>query len=906
MTIARGWLGLALALLAAAPVSAQQLKVEKFTLPNGMVVVLHEDRTLPQVAVNTWYRVGALDEPPGRSGFAHLFEHLMFMGTRRVPGNQFDVLMETGGGANNASTDLYRTNYFSWGPSALLPLLLWLDADRLEDMGLTMTQDKLDKQREVVRNERRQTTENTPYGNSYELMFNVMFPPGHPYHDGVIGTHGDLEAATVGNVRDFFAIFYVPNNASLVVAGDFDSATVKPLVEKLFGTLPAGAPVQRRQVAPVKLDGVRRISTIDKVELPKTMIVYHSPIAYAEGDAELQLAAEILSEGKSSRLYKRLVIDEKLAVEVDASQNSSQLQSLFTIEVITRPDADLTRVEQIIDEEVARLAQSGPTADELERRQAQVESRLLNSMQDLRFRADRLNEYEYFYGEPNSFEKDLARFRGASAEKIQRTVAAVLTPAARAFIRVYPEEPQRAPSPRDEKPAAATAGEFRPPAPESFELANGLPVLLWKRSELPLVSLALVRRPGGALDDAARAGLANLAIHMLDEGAGERDALQFGDALQALGAQFSAGSDHETLTVSLNSLKRTFAKSAALWADAIQSPRLAATDWDRVKSLHVEGLRQAESEPTVVAQRVAARVLFGEANPYGWPSDGLPSTVEPLTLEQVKAKYHELLSPDGATLLIAGDLTVADAKAVLDPLLGKWRPAQRGGGATADFGAMAAGEGLRLYVVDRPGAVQTVVRFQAPGVKYSDARRVALRTLNTLLGGTFTSRLNQNLREDKGYTYGARSRYEMEPSSGAFVATAEVQTEVTGAAIGEFLKEFSRLRGGDVSEAEAGKARETMINGIVQSFSTLRGFVGLGAELTVNGLPMESVAADLAAIAKVSAAELNALAKDAIALERGVLVLVGDRAAILPQLKDLGLPAPQFVDSEGKPAKEPG
>lgn len=310
--------GCAFVFAAGSSAAGQDVKCEKYSLPNGMTVILHEDHSLPTVTINTWFRVGAQDEPPGRSGFAHLFEHLMFMGTARVPGNDFDVLMETGGGANNASTDLHRTNYFSWGPSSLLPTLLWLDADRLEDMGLQMNADKVNKQRDVVRNELRQSVENAPYGKANEMVNKLLFPPSHPYYTGVIGTHEDLEAANVTNVKDFFSTFYVPNNASLVVAGDFKSDEIKPLVASLFGTLPAGQHVTRKYTLPtepiaVKLGEIRRFTCIDKVELPKVQFNYSSPRAYTAGDAEMTLAGSILASGKSSRLYTRLIIKEGLA-----------------------------------------------------------------------------------------------------------------------------------------------------------------------------------------------------------------------------------------------------------------------------------------------------------------------------------------------------------------------------------------------------------------------------------------------------------------------------------------------------------------------------------------------------------------------------------------------------------------
>jgi predicted Zn-dependent peptidase len=896
--------GSLLALLSVAmPSNAQDVKYEKYSLPNGMTVILHEDHSLPTATINTWYRVGAQDEPPGRSGFAHLFEHLMFMGTKRVAGNDFDVLMETGGGANNASTDLHRTNYFSWGPSSLLPTLLWLDADRLEDMGLMMNQDKLDKQRDVVRNELRQTVENAPYGKAGEMTFKLLFEPSHPYYYGVIGTHQDLEAANVTNVKDFFSTFYVPSNASLVVAGDFKSAEIKPMIAELFGTIPAGQKVTRKYEMPtepiaVKLSGERRFTCIDKVQLPKVQFTYHSPRAFASGDAEMNLAGEVLAGGKSSRLYKRLVIDEKLAAEVTAMQQGYPLAGVFAIDVLTLPDADLLRVEKLIDEEVDRLIASGPTQEEMDRNKAQYELGAVTSLQNLRTRADKLNEYEYYLGEPNSFKRDLDRYRNATAADVQQWVKQVCTKG-RVVIHVLPEEPERAPSARDTRPGPAAAGEFALPAPAQATLACGAKLLVFTRTDLPIVSVSLVNRHAAWLDAGGKDGLGDLAATMMGEGAGELDALAFGDKLDLLGATFNASCGPESAFASLTTLKRTFGDSLGLFADAIRNPRNEEKDWDRVKSLHLEDLGQEAQNPNAAAARVARQIVFGTGSFMGHSPSGTPTTVEALTLEQIKAAQQAMFDPSRATFLVAGDITPAEAKAALDKAFANWKPSAST--FTAVSGAPAApSTKMRLAIVDRPGAVQTVVRFYAPGVAFSDATRVQRSLLNTILGGSFTSRLNQNLREDHGYTYGARSSFEMNIAAGAFSAGAAVKAEVTGEAVAEFMKEFARIAAGDISENEANKARETQRNDTISSFEGLRGMTGAAATFLLNGMPIDTTVADLAAMQKVTAADLNALAKKAFALDAGVLVLVGDKKLILEEIKNLGLGTPVEYSALGE------
>lgn len=897
-------------LLSAATLSvaarAQSVKYEKYTLPNGMTVILHEDHSLPTATINTWYRVGAQDEPPGRSGFAHLFEHLMFMGTARVPGNDFDVLMETGGGANNASTDLHRTNYFSWGPAKLLPTLLWLDADRLEDMGLNMTQDKLDKQRDVVCNELRQTTENAPYGKAAEMVWKIMYPPTHPYYNGVIGTHEDLEAANVVNVKDFFANYYVPNNASLVVAGDFNSAEIKPLIADLFGTLPTAPPVVRKytplkDTKAVQLDGEKRYTAIDKVQLPKVQFNYHSPRAFAEGDAEMALVAEVLTSGKSSRLYKRLVIDDKLASDVSAAQQSYPLGSIFAIDVLAKPDADLMRIEQIVDEEIARLIARGPTEEELNRIKAQIELGTLASLQNIRTKADKLNEYEYYLGEPDSFKADLDRYRNATSASVQRWAKEILTPNARGVIHVLPEEPTRAASPRDTRPGEGPTSPFTIPEPARFTLSCGTPVLLWQRTDLPLVAVSLVTRQDQWLDANGKGGLADLTAQMLREGAGTRDAIEFENTLQLLGATFRASAGPESAGASLTTLKRSFSQAVGLFADAIRNPRITETDWARVKALHLDELSQETDNPAAVAARVSRRVMFGDGVPQGAVGSGTVKSVQALTLADIKAAHAAMFDPKACTFLIAGDISPDEAQSVLNKAFDGWK-AQPSTFSKADTKATGAGP-LRIAIVDRPGAVQTMIRFLAPGFAFSDANRVHLELLNTLLGGSFTSRLNQNLREDHGYTYGARSGFEMGRDSGTFTAGAAVRADATGAALTEFFKEFDRLSKGDVAETDAQKVRETERNDTISAFAGLSGLTGTASQYILNGLPIDTTAKHLSTIDATTAAALNALAKDAFKVRQGVLVLVGDKGVILAQIKDLGLPAPVEYDAEGERVK---
>jgi predicted Zn-dependent peptidase len=436
---------------AEAPPPRVDIPFTREVLANGLTVILHEDHALPIVTVDALVKVGSRHEEAHRTGFAHLFEHLMFMGTARVPTKMFDAWMETEGGFNNASTGEDRTEYYDVGPSRSLPLLLWLEADRFGALGKEMNADKLKAQRDVVRNERRQTSENRPYGKVELRLPELLYPEGHPYHHPVIGSHEDLEAATVPDVKSFFDRFYVPNNVSLVVAGDFDSAQARASIQALFGGLPRAVVPPAPAGAPPKLTSVVRETILDNVELPKTIIAYHSPARFAPGDAEMDLAAMILEHGKASRLYKALVYDKPLAQEVSAGQYSQDLGSYFSIEAIAQPGVKQDDLEAAIDAEVARLVAKPVSAEELQRAKNQYETSFVSRLQSVAERASLLNRYEAAKGDPGYAEKDLQRYRDVTPASLQAAMKAVLDPGARVVLRVVPK-------PKDTAPAAANGG----------------------------------------------------------------------------------------------------------------------------------------------------------------------------------------------------------------------------------------------------------------------------------------------------------------------------------------------------------------------------------------------------------------------------------------------------------------
>ncbi len=404
----------------------RKIPFEKFVLPNGLTVIFHEDRSSPLVAVNIWYHVGSKDEEPGRTGFAHLFEHLMFMGSKNAPYPSFDSIMESWGGHNNGTTSNDRTNYYEIGPTNLLETCLWLEADRLATLADVITEEELERQLKVVQNERRQSYENRPYGQSELVIPDAMYPAAHPYHWPTIGSHADLEAAGVADVRAFFERYYLPSNASLVVAGDFDFTAGRALVERYFGWIPKRPAPARRTPPPAVLDANREITLTDRVQLSRLRLCWHSPPLFAAGDADLDLAAQILGGGKSSRLYKSLVFERRLAQDAFAYQSSQMLGSLFHVGVTAKPGVTLDQIQQAVDDELRAFTSQGPTDAELDRARNSHLADYYKSLDHLQTRADVLNHYQHLFGDPDGVERDLTRYEAADRASVRGELAATI------------------------------------------------------------------------------------------------------------------------------------------------------------------------------------------------------------------------------------------------------------------------------------------------------------------------------------------------------------------------------------------------------------------------------------------------------------------------------------------------
>lgn len=882
----------------APPAPAASLDADTFTLSNGMTVVLYDDRTLPKVAVNIWFHVGSKDERPGRTGFAHLFEHLMFMGTERVPDNRYDLILEGGGAWSNASTSSDRTNYFCVGPSAMLPTMLWMEADRLDGLADAMTQEKLDSQRDVVRNERRET-ENAPYGRSELLVGEVMYPAGHPYHHPIIGSHEDLEAATVEDVREFFRTYYVPSNATVVVAGDFDRKEVRPLIEKTFGVLPAASSPEHKTAPMPEMTGeVKRVET-DNVELPRITLAWHSPPYCRDGDGEMDLAAGILAGGSASRLEKRLVLDDRLAVNVAAYQASAELSSLFMIEATADKGGDLEAIKKAILEEVDRFVKEGPTEEELARAKAQTESSFLRRMENLPSRADRINLYLHYFGVTDGFDRDLARWTSPDREAV-RSRAAQVFGGGRMDLRVLPKTPEGATAALDERPANFPPATFDPPVPETFALSNGIPVHVIPRPGTRLFAGQLIVPGGENQVDAARAGLMSLTGRMMNAGGGGRDASEFADAVESLGASMWISPGRAQSTAVVSGISSMLPETIDLFADLVLRPNFKPIDFDRERDIALARIRSRADNAEDVAQIVGRAMLFEESDPRSRPYEGTEETVSAITLDDVREAAGMIFRPAGAQFVFAGDFEPAKLRELLEKRFRKWDAR----GALPEAPPMQPRTGpARFVLVDRPDAPQTVVYATRLVDRLDGTDRAVRAAANTIFGGSFTSRVNGNLREENGFTYGAFGRISDSPEYSFLYVSTDVFSDVTGKALAEMKKECDGMAADPPTDEEVQKAIETQRANIVDTAETTRGAGQTLAELVRNGRRLDSTSRDLEALREVSAEDVREFARRGLWNWDGLnVVLVGRRDEVRAQLREAGFPEPELVDDLGRPA----
>jgi zinc protease len=914
------FLAVASLLSAAAAQSADRLPpipVKEYKLKNGLTVVLHQDKSIPVVAVNVWYHVGSKNEAAGRTGFAHLFEHMMFQGSKNYLTDYLGAVEEMGGNVNG-TTNEDRTWYFETVPSNFLERALYLEADRMGYLLDAMDQSKLDNQRDVVKNERRQSVDNVPYGLSEEATLQVMYPENHPYYHSVIGSMTDLSAASLDDVKSFFRQYYVPNNAVLVLSGDFDEKQARAWVQKYFGPIKSGTPFKRPDAPQPKLASVVRKQYEDPfAQLPRVDLVWESGRRYSPDQPALDVLASVLSGGRSSRLQSSLIYSNNpLAQQVFASNSVNEIAGLFEVSATARFGKPIDDIEKEVNAQTEQIKKDGPTADEVKRAIAGREANAIFGLQTDLGKGSRLADYTGYLGDPNYFQKDIDRYSSVTPGDVKRvanqylgadhfvlTIVPAKTPPTAAKV----DKPATTQQKKIDKdllakqhamlPKPGPDPKFALPAVEKSTLSNGLSVWLVQKHNLPIVAMNLVVNAGGSLDPNDRAGIASLTASMLNQGTKTRSATEISNSLQAIGASVGANSSWDSSGVSMQTLTKNLDPALDIYADVVKNAAFPATELNSLKGRVAGSFRQRRASNTAVAGVVYSKVLYGD-QAYGRQLTGDEKSVQAIDRGDLVKFYGDYYRPNNSTLIVVGDVTMNAIKPKLEKAFGDWKAGGLSPATLADQRMMAK---PGIYLVDKPGSAQSSVTIGQVGIDRSNPDYYAVQVMNAVLGGGGAARLFMNLREDKGYTYGAYSRFTPRRGAGPFSASGEIQTVSTKEAVQEFMNELNGIRGSrPVTPEELEVNKQSLIRSFPGQFETLGGVSNQLGSLVTYGLPDSYFNDYIAKINSVSVADVNRVANKYIDPSKVAIVIVGDRKVIEPGLMQLGYPI-THLDTEGNP-----
>jgi zinc protease len=882
------------------------------TLKNGLRVILHQDKSTPIVAVNVWYHVGSKNEVIGKTGFAHLFEHMMFQGSKNYNDDYFKPLQEAGA-TINGSTNSDRTNYYQVVPSNFLEMALFMEADRMGGLLEAMTQERLDNQRDVVKNERRQRVDNVPGGTAFERIGELMYPKDHPYSWTTIGSLEDLSAASMDDVKAFFRQYYVPNNASLVIAGDFDEKQALNWAEKYFGKIPAGNPITRPNPAQPKFNGEVRKSYEDNVPLPRLYMIWHTVRQGHPDEAALGILGNILSSGRGSRLQSSLLHNKQLVQTIGGGNGTREIAGAFQIQANARPGKSLEEIEKEINVELEKIKNEPPTADEINRAINVIESQTIFGMQTVLGKADQMNSYLTYEGKPDGFQEDLDKYRKVTAADIQR-VAKTYLDGNRLIMSYLPKagaggnrfnpaanEPTSTAKKETTKvdqtanlPKPGANPKFALPPIEKAKLANGLDVWLVRQTELPIVSMNLVIKSGSTADPSGKLGIADYTADLLNKGTKTRNAVEIANQAQGIGSNVGAGAGWDSTNVSTTTLTKHLDKALELYADVVVNPTFPEAELNPIKQRAVIGLAQRKTNANAIANIAFNSVLYGKDHPYGQASS--ETSIKAITRDDLVKFYETYYRPNNATLIVVGDVQMSDLQPKLETAFANWKAA-----SVPETKIPAATNVAKpgIYLVDRPGSAQSVITIGQIGVSRDNPDFVPLSVMNSILGGQFTSRVNLNLREEKGYTYGARSGFSFRRGAGPFSASADVQTAVTKESVAEFMKELNGIRGAiPVTEKELEYNKQSIIRRFPQGFETNGQISGQLSNLLIYGLPDTYFNDYIAKVNAVTVADVNRVANKYLDPSNMAIVIVGDKSVIEGKLQDLGL-AINVLDTEG-------
>jgi zinc protease len=906
-----------------------ELKYETYTLPNGLKVITHEDHRLPLVAIDLWYHVGPLNERPGRTGFAHLFEHMMFEGSEHV-GEKAHIKFVQGAGATdvNGTTDFDRTNYFETLPANQLELGLWLESDRMGFLMEGLDRTLLTNQRDVVRNERRQG-EGRPYAAATEAVYHLLYPAGHPYYGNVIGSHADIEAARIADIRDFHQQYYTPNNASIAIAGDFDAAKLKALLTKYFGPIPRGPEVTPVTVVTPPITSQRRETVTDTVKLPQLTIAWLTPAAYTPEAYDVSAAAFALGGAKASRLDQALVYKTSVAQRVNCYARANKLNGTVQCTVTAKPGVKLEDLEATVWAELGKLQADGPTAGEVEAAKAGELTEKITGLQRLGGFggvADTLDEYNQYTGDPGFLPKDIAMGEAVSVASTKAAAVKYLTKDSAVVVYCVPgkkvlDDVPRSPDDTDanvkitnpytpefeasqawrkEVPKAGPPVTVHLPVPETFTLANGLKVYVVPEHSLPVLSANFVTRAGSENNVSGKEGLASLTAQTMGEATTTRDLKTLADDEERIGVRIGIGAGMDSAGGGLTVLTDHTHAGFDLFSDVLLHPAFKEEDLERLRKQRLIGIQQETDNVSAMVNRVGPKLLYGDT-PYGASGTGTTESVTALTRDDVTAFYANHYGPADSALVLVGDVTVPEAKKLAEQYFGGWT----GKASAAITLPPAPTPGpTHVVIIDKPGAPQTALEAYGVGVAANSPDLQTLQVMNYVLGGAFASRINMNLREVHGYTYGASSGYQSYRVGGPFVAGGLVKTDVTGPAATQLMYEIKRFPMTPPTEAELNEAKVANVQSLPGRFETTGAIAGSIGSIFLYDRPLDYYATLPAKYAAVTAADVERVAKEDVHPDQLIIVAAGDRAKIEPGLKEANLGPVEVRDIDGKLVEE--
>jgi zinc protease len=884
-----------------------EIKYTKFVLKNGLTLLVHEDHKAPIVAVNTWYHVGSKNEKPGKTGFAHLFEHLMFSGSENFNYTFINPMERIGATDMNGTTNNDRTNYFENVPSSMLDYVLFAESDRMGHLLGVLDQKKLDLQRGVVQNEKRQG-ENQPYGVTEEIVVKNTYPVGHPYSWTVIGEMKDLDAASMSDVQEWFKTYYGPNNTTVVIAGDITPEVARQKVEKYYGEIPAGPPIAKQEAWTAKRTGTHRGWVQDRVPQARIYRIWNTPQFGSPEEVQLDLAAQVLGRGKTSRLYKRLVYTEQIATSATATDDTNEIGGQFDFTLTGKPDVDIHKVEKAADEELKNFLKNGPTEAELQLAKTQIlgrYTRIVERIGGFGGKSDLLARCQTFTGNPECYKVYLKGIQAATTASVKKAANDWLTDGDYILeVQPYPANLKAdAKLDRSKEPATGEPMSLKLPPMQKATLSNGLKVVLAERHTAPVVNFSLLVDSGYASDPSGAPGTGSFSQRMLEEGTPTRDSLKIGEELESLSANFNAGANLDFATVNLNTLKPTMDKALDIYGDLILHPAFPQKEFARLQQDRIAAIRREKVQPQTMVGRVVPQLLYGKGHPYAVPfsGTGTEAAVSKMTREDL-AKWHDTwFKPNNATLLIVGDTTLAEVKPKLEKLFAGWKP---GDVPKKNVTQVPQPEKNAVYLVDRPGSGQSIIVGAELGPPRNDPDSIPLELVNDMFGGNFGSRINMNLREDKHWSYGVRSFLPSARGQRMYLSSSPVETGKTKESMVELVKEYKDVTGGKpITEKELKDEQSNATLGLPGSFETVQQLAGAYSQIIQFGLPEDYFNTFTQKAMAVTPESVNATAKKFILPDHLIWVVVGDMSKVEQGIRELNLGEVHKIDADGNPVQ---